>query len=73
MQSEIYQIHMRNPYVTAVLSSGLLASELNIPMFAWISGDPTVKDRTQYTTLVRTFYAIDTLGTQTHTWYDKID
>jgi hypothetical protein len=40
----------------------LLASYVNRPVFGWISSDPNLNDKTQFTTLVRTLWPISNLG-----------
>ena len=48
--------------VLAIRSCGLLTSYLNIPHMSYLSSDVTVRDKTQYTTLVRPFFDQTTLG-----------
>ena len=45
-----------------MVSSGLLGAELNIPTFGWISSDPTVQDKSQYSTLVRLLWPVSSIG-----------
>ena len=47
----------------AILGSGALTSYLNIPHMAPISTDTSVSNKSVYTTLIRTYYPLDTIGT----------